>query len=96
MTAPGWLWFALSMLILSAGLYFRPHHAQCPERWHHDGVRRSGHFACTRNPVGDPDYDGTFGKPDRSRVPAGEIRGRVYCAYPRFPVVVDERTVQCR
>jgi len=85
----------VSVLTLCIALVLHPVRASCPLGWHHDGVRRTGNFACTRNPVGDPEWDGTYGRPDRSVVPPGELRGRIYCTGGAVPIVVDDRTVGC-
>ena len=81
------LWFYL--------LVVRPSHFTCPADFHDDGVFHTGHFTCTRKPVGSMDYDGTFGKPERSIVPPGVIRGRIYCTSGSMPVVVSDRAVGC-
>lgn len=83
----------LSVVILLIAFAIRPDHARCPERWHNDGIRPGGRFSCVPSPVGDPDMDGTFGRPDVSIVPPGRLEGRIYCSRP---VVVDDRTMGCQ
>lgn len=96
MTSP-WFWVLVSTLVLVAGRVIRPTHAQCPVFWHNNGIRPSGTFGCTRNPVGDPEWDGTYQRqPDRSVVPPGEIDGQIYCTGGTHPIVVDDRTVGCQ
>lgn len=88
------LW--LSVLILTVAAIYRPETAQCPPRWHNDGVRRSGAFTCVRMPVGDLDFDGTWGRPERSIVPPGLLHGAIYCTGGALPIVIDDRTVGCQ
>jgi hypothetical protein len=88
--------FWISVMCLSVGVFARPHRARCPERWHNNGIRPSGFFVCTRNPIGDPDWDGTWQRPDRSVVPAGFLVGIIYCTGGMRPIVVDDRTVGCQ
>lgn len=85
-----------NVVVLCIAMALHPAAGRCPRGWHHDGVRRSGAFACTHDPVGDPDWDGTHGRPDRSVVPPGELRGRVYCTGGAAPIVVDDRAVGCQ
>lgn len=66
----------------------------CPKGWHHEGVRPSGEYECIPQPVG-PDWPG-YSFPDRSVVPPGRLRSRIYCTGGSQPVVVDERTVGCQ
>lgn len=84
-----------SMAALSYGVMRRPARIVCPVGWHNNGVRMAtGIVVCTRNPIGDPDWDGTFGRPDRSVEPPGFWMTRIYC--PRtLPLVIDDRLVQC-
>lgn len=85
----------VSMVILVA-FALRPSHARCPKHWHNNGVRPSGVFTCTRNPFGDPDWDWSLHRPDRSTVPPGKIWGRIYCTNGHVPIVVNDRTVGCQ
>ena len=89
-------WLFLSAILLAAGFMIRNDQAHCPPSWHNTGVRPSGNFSCVRAPVGDPRQDGTFGQPDTSVVPPGEIRGRIWCTSGMHPIVVDDRTVGCQ
>lgn len=97
---PLFFWVFLSLVIVGAGWFMHPDHAACPMRWHNNGIRPSGEFECTRNPVGDPDWDGTYWdgvqRPDRSRVPTGELRGRIYCTGGMHPIVVSDRVLGCQ
>jgi hypothetical protein len=77
-------------------LLTQPTHASCPHGWHHNGVRVSGDFMCERAPVGDPDQDGVWGRPDHSVVPSGLLPGKVYCTGGAHPIVVNERVVGCQ
>lgn len=74
--------FLAAAAFVGAAVY-RPVRAACPPAWHHDGVRRSGAFECTRSPVGD-----TW--------PPGRLEGRIYCTGGTVPVVVTERVVGCQ
>lgn len=85
-----------SALILLWMAVTRPDHAACPRGWRHEGVRRDGSFSCLRPLLGDPDYDGVHGWPDRSVQPPGELWGRIYCTGGAAPIVVDQRTVGCQ
>lgn len=86
----------VSIVVMLASFVVAPQRACCPPGWHHNGIRPTGQFACTRAPVGDPDWDGTWQRPERSHVPAGEIRGRLRCANRTHPLVRDERCVGCQ
>jgi hypothetical protein len=89
-------WLFLGAIMIGAGYFLHPSRAQCPPQWHNNGIRPSGAFDCTRTPVGDPDWDGTHGRPDRSVVPPGRIPGRIYCTGGMHPIVVDDRAVGCQ
>lgn len=87
----------LALAIAAIAMCTHPSRANCPDG--HDlrmGIRRSGDFECWSRPVGDPDYDGTFGKPERSVQPGPVYRGRIYCTGGAQPIVVDYRTVGCQ
>lgn len=91
------LFFTLvSILILCVAMTIHPTHARCPDTWHGDGVRPSGEFHCLPTPIGDPDYDGTYLRPERSTQPPGELHGRIYCTGGSHAIVIDERTVGCQ
>lgn len=59
------------------------------------GVRRDGRFECWPAPIGDPEWDGTYDRPERSVQPVGVIPGRISCESGSQPVVSDWRTVEC-
>lgn len=70
--------------------------AQCPTG--HDlrmGIRSTGDFECWPTPVGNPEWDGTFQRPDRSVQPRHVTAGRIYCTNGARPIVIDYRTVGC-
>lgn len=90
------------MLWLVAYLLAHPISARCAPGYDlRTGIRRSGSYECWPHPVAPPgfigrieDWDGTFGRPERSVQPQGVRAGRIWCL--TRPVVVDERTVACR
>ena len=86
----------VSGLVLLLAFLLRPVHARCPPNWHNNGIRPSGEFACTRNPVGDMDWSWASRRPDRSIVPPGELRGHIYCTHGTRPIVIDDRAVGCQ
>jgi hypothetical protein len=88
----------VSALLLALACLVRPHHARCPaSRDLRTGIRRDGRFACWSVPVGDPDYDGTFGRPDRSVQRDDAIEGRIYCGRGEVPIVaLDGRGAGCQ
>ncbi len=55
------------------------------------GVQRDGSFRCWPNVVGDPDWDGTWHREERSTQPAGGVDMRVVCTGGALPIVVTER-----
>lgn len=57
---------------------------------------RPDHARCTRRPVGDPDWSWASGRPDRSFVSPGELRGHIYCTHGTRPIVIDDRAVGCQ
>lgn len=72
-----------------------PTSLQCPPRYDlRTGVRRSGEFECWPNVVGNPDYDGTWGRPERGVQPPGIIVLKVWCRASERPVIFEER-VRC-
>lgn len=84
-----------TIALLCISMVMRPTHARCPIGWYVNGVRPSGGFQCLRAPTGDPDYDGTWGHPDRTIDHPGDLRGRIYCTGGATPIVVDDRAVGC-
>ena len=89
--------FLITILLFCYGMIIAPDRMTCPPHWHNDGVRRNGRFSCIPEPVGDPDWDGTWQRsPDRSIQPPGEIRSRIYCTGGARPISVDGRTVGCQ
>jgi len=77
--------------------FFCPSDISCPPHWHAEGVRLDGLGSCAPNPVGDPDWDGTWLRPDRSTQPPGRIWYRIYCTGGESPVVRDDgMTVGCQ
>jgi hypothetical protein len=61
------------------------------------GVRRDGRFECWPWPVGDPEWDGTWGRsPDRSVQPPGIVDRKIHCTGGSRPIVVDYKTVGCQ
>jgi len=75
----------------------RPRTARCPVGFDlRTGVRSDGRFACWPHPVGDPRYDGTWGRPERSVQPPWVIESQLYCTGGTRPIVVDARTVGCQ
>ncbi len=85
-----------SLLVAASTTCCEPQRGGCPAGWHHDGVRRDGRYECVRAPIGSMDDDGTWGRPDRSRVPPGIVRSRIYCTGGAVPIVVSERVVGCQ
>jgi hypothetical protein len=83
-----------SRVILLIAFVIRPTSARCPEHWHHSGIRPSGDFECTREPVGSKDMDGTWQHPERSVVPPGALQGRIYCTGGTEPIVVTDRATR--
>jgi hypothetical protein len=84
-----------TIVLLCWSLVVRPSGAQCPPRWYVNGVRPSGEYECRPAPGGDPDSDGTFGRPDITPFDPSVIVGRVRCRHGQAPIVIDERTVAC-
>jgi len=89
------IWRFVSYAVLLWCCVHRPTRMSCLDKWMHDGVRTDGSFVCRPVPIGDPDYDGTWQRPDRSTQPPGEIRARIYCS-GACPIVIDGRTVGCQ
>lgn len=85
-----------SIVVLCCSIAARPARARCP--WDTDlraGVRVDGRFECWRHPVAPArwspadgaveEWDGTFGRAERSLQPGGVLEGRVYCTNGRHP-----------
>jgi hypothetical protein len=71
--------------------------ASCPVGYDlRTGIRRSGHFECWPTPIGDPDYDGTWQRPERSVQSDGVLESRIFCTSGQQPIIVDARTVGCQ
>jgi len=87
--------FVSAWILVWTALY-EPNRGGCPAGWHHEGIRKTGRYECVRAPVGSMDFDGTWGKPDRSYVPPGRVESRIYCTGGAQPIVVNERTVGCQ
>lgn len=86
-----------SFAVLAFAAVLRPHAARCPGNMDlRTGVRADGSFQCWPHPVGDPNWDGTYGRPDRSVQASWVLAGRVYCASTERPSVVDWNLVGCR
>lgn len=92
------------MLWIVILLLAHPTAARCPPTYDlRTGIRRSGVYECWPHPVAPrewrgsriEDWDGTFGRPERSVQPAGILTGRIWCG-KGVPVVLDERRVGCR
>lgn len=89
--------YLLTFWAIMVGCVLRPRAARCPESFDlRTGVRADGRFECWPRPSGPLDYDGTWGKPDRSVQPEGVIGGRIWCKGGTRPVVVDARAVGCQ
>lgn len=70
----------LTVVLLCCAMVTRPTRARCPAGYDlRTGVRPSGEFRCWPHPVGDPEWDGTWMRPDRARQPDGAFGARVYC-----------------
>src|SRR5690348_4647766 len=94
MTAPS---LVLSFALLALVALCRPPRARCPAGFDlRTGIRRDGRFACWPHPVGDPEWDGTFERPERGRQPGGVLESQIWCTNGTEPIVVDERTVGCQ
>ncbi len=87
----------LSLVLMAVCAIVKPTKARCPPG--HDlrtGIRRSGHFECWPNPIGNAEGDGIMGRPDRSVQPPWTINARIHCTSGQLPIVVDYRTVGCQ
>ncbi|MBA3540536.1 MAG: hypothetical protein H0T79_13080 [Deltaproteobacteria bacterium] len=75
-----------TILVLLVGFVVRPSRADCPLRWHLEGVKPSGSYLCRPN-GGPSDAD--------EASPPGWLRGRVYCTGGTVPVTRDGRAIGC-
>lgn len=84
-----------SLLVICAAMVCHPQRARCPVSWYVNGIRPSGRFECLRVPGGDPEYDGTWGRPNRSIDYPGSIEGQLHCTNGMHPIVVlHDRTAR--
>jgi hypothetical protein len=75
----------------------QPSSASCPDGYDlRTGIRRTGWFECWPHVVGDPDYDGTWQRPERGVQPPGILRSRIHCTGGSVPIVVNDHTVGCQ
>ncbi len=88
----------VSALLLAIAAITRPPRAACPAGYDlRTGIRRDGRFECWPAVVGDPAWDGTWGRPERGRQPPGIVAARIYCRAPAVPIVlVGGRAVRCQ
>lgn len=88
----------ISIAILAISSVCRPSRARCPAGYDlRTGIRRSGHFECWPSPDGDPDYDGTWQRPERSVQREDVLTGRIYCTGGAQPIAGDDgSTVGCQ
>lgn len=86
-----------SLAVLALSCATRATSAHCPPGYDlRTGIRRDGSFSCWPAPVGDPEWDGTYMRPEHSVQPSGVVSGRLYCTGGAVPIVVDWRTVGCQ
>lgn len=90
------IWRLVSLLLFVVCMICRPSRFVCPRDWHVASMHESGQFSCVPRPIGDPDYDGTWLRPEHGTQPPGELRGLIYCTGGTCPVVVDDRVVSCQ
>ncbi len=70
----------VTVVVLCYATAARPTHARCPDGYDlRTGVRSTGRFDCWPHVVGDPEWDGTWHRPELGVQPPGVIGGRVYC-----------------
>lgn len=80
------LYRLISLGLLALAFALRPQRARCPPgRDLRVGIRRDGHFACWSHPVGDPDQDGTWRRPERGVQRDDAIESRIYCTGGAVP-----------
>lgn len=93
-----------SFVTLALCAVLRPTLARCPfDMDLRTGVTPDGSFECWPHPskragMSDSEYreyDGTFGKPERSVQASWMLAGRVYCTGSTRPIVIDWHTVEC-
>lgn len=86
-----------SVALLAMCAVLRPHAARCPAGMDmRTGIRDDGSYQCWPHPVGDPEWDGTWQRPERSVQAAWVLEGRVYCTGTDRPAVLDWNLVGCR
>lgn len=87
----------LSIAVLAICALCRPSRARCPVGYDlRTGIQRDGSFLCWPNLVGDPEWDGTWGRaPDRSVQPEGVVAARIYCGGAPPITGDDGRSVGC-
>lgn len=87
----------MSLGLLGLACIVRPDRARCPAGYDlRTGIRADGRFACWPHPVGDPEWDGTWRRPERARQPDGVLESRIWCTGGARPIVVNARTVGCQ
>ena len=86
----------VTLIVLCVSMATQPTRARCPADWYVNGIRPTGSFECRRAPGGNPDHDGTSGRPDMTIDLPGVVLGRIYCTGGAHPVVVNERAVGCQ
>jgi hypothetical protein len=88
----------VSIAILAIASVSRPSRARCPAGYDlRTGIRRDGRYQCWPHPVGDPEWDGTWQRPERGTQPNGILEGRIYCTGGARPIARDDgRTVGCQ
>jgi hypothetical protein len=90
-------YFFLSIVLLLWCFALHPSHFSCPPGWHSEGVAITGLGSCAPNAIGDPEWDGTWLRPDRSTQPPGRVWFEIYCTGGTSPVVnQDGRVVGCQ
>lgn len=91
------LYTLVTFALLALAFALRPSAASCPPgRDLRTGIRRDGRFECWSAPVGDPDWDGTWGRPERGVQAEDAIGSRIFCTGGSVPIVVDARRVGCQ
>jgi hypothetical protein len=88
------LYAFLTAIVLVFAIAVHPQRAQCPPRWHVEGVRPSGAFVCLRNPIGDDHRNARGILIDDSVQAPGRLEGVIYCG-DGVPIVDDDRSVRC-
>lgn len=94
-----------SFVLLALCAVLRPHAARCPAGMDlRTGIRADGSYQCWPHPAPRPgmsyadylDFDGTFGKPERSVQASWVLAGRIYCTGMGRPTVLDYQRVGCQ